>query len=461
MWLTLERAGRFIPLGLLVLAVVGIPAAGQTILPAESLRLYVDYARFRGDEKNVFVEVYYSFPQRSLTYKATGDGYKGGVVVTFMVMKNDSIVYGDKWAVPHTVKDSAGLRPGANLVGLTNLGLPEGEYVLKMLGRDDNNPSRRDSVMVRLPVKRIPDDRFAISDLELASAIRQQGNKSSPFYKNTLEVVPTPEGLYGEDQKCYYYAEAYNLLTAGAHAEYFVKTVVLDAVGREIVSRERAKKSSAESNVIVDNLAMDQFRSGTYSLIIGLLDSSKKVICSAGKKFFVYNNKLGVDSSLITGSHSGSLGEYAGVAEADLDREFDWAKYEATDAEKAQYKALRDIDAKRKFLADFWQRRPLGFKQEYLSRVAHCNSAFSVMGRQGYLTDRGRVYIVYGPPDDCDRHPNESEYRPYEIWSFNNIQGGVIFAFVQRTSTGDYELVHSTVRNELHDDNWMQYAQTK
>jgi GWxTD domain-containing protein len=236
---------------------------------------------------------------------------------------------------------------------------------------------------------------------------------------------------------------------------------VLDAVGREVVSRERARKRTVESSVIVDNLPMDQFKSGTYSLIVGLLDSSKKVIDSKGKKFFVYNKKLGVDSSLIVGSHSGSLSEYAGIPEPDLDKEFDRARYEATDAEKAQFKGLRSADAKRRFLADFWQRRSLCFKQEYLARAAHANANFGVLGREGYRTDRGRVYIMYGPPDDNERHPSESELRPYEIWTFNNIQGGVIFAFVQRSSTGDYELVHSTHRNELHDEKWMQYAQTR
>ncbi len=448
-------------LSFLIMAGAAAVAASQTIHPAEALRLYADFARFRGDEKQTFVEVYYSIPQASLTYKAMDEGYKGGIVITLMIMQRDTIVYGDKWAVPHVMKDSNAIRTGMNLVGVTNVGLPEGEYVLKMLGRDQHDPSRRDSVSIRLPVKMAGTDRMRISDIELASTIRQQGNKTSLFYKNTLEVVPAPEGLFGEDQKCYFYAEAYNLLLGTNPGEYFVKTTVLDAVGREIVSRERVRKRTAESTVIVDNLMIDQFKTGTYSLILNLLDQDKKVVSSAWKKFYVYNKKLGVDSSLLAFPRTGSFGEYAGIEESDLDKEFDWARYEATDAEKGQYGALHVADAKRKFLAEFWRKRPLGFKQEYLRRVAYANANFAILGRKGYLTDRGRVYIVYGPPDDYDRHPNESEYRPYEIWSFNNIQGGVIFAFVQRSSTGDYELVHSTHRNELHDENWKQYALTR
>ena len=115
---------------------------------------------------------------------------------------------------------------------------------------------------------------------------------------------------------------------------------------------------------------------------------------------------------------------------------------------------MKGVDPKRTFLTDFWRRRQPGEREEYMSRVAYANANYTVMMREGYRSDRGRVTITYGRPDDIERHPNETDMRPYEIWSFHNIQGGVIFVFVQRNQAGDYELVHSTHRNELHDENW-------
>lgn len=458
------RLSQIVGLARLALAVVLLrfvhTSVAQTIDPLEAMRLHADYARFRGDDKNMFVEIYYSFPEGSITYKSDAEGYKGGAEITVLVMQKDSMVYGDRWLVPHVVKDTSTLRVGMNLVGLTSVGLPEGEYLLKMVGKDRNNPMRKDSVSMRLPVKMIGQGKMVVSDIELASNIKTQGAKTSPFYKNTLEVIPSPEGLYSEDQKCFYYAEAYNLLGFGVPEDYYVKMVVYDAVGHEVISRERVRKRVAESSVLIDNVEIDQLRSGTYSLLIGLMDSTRKIVSSSGRKFFVYNPKLGTDSSLYASTSSGSFGEYAGVEGPELDREFEWARYAATDVEKAQFKQLKNIDGKRKFLADFWRKRPLGFKEEYLKRVAYANATFAILGRPGYKTDRGRVYIMYGPPGDYDRHPNESDLRPYEIWTFENIQGGVIFVFVQRSSGGDFELVHSTHRNELHDENWQQYIQT-
>lgn len=64
---------------------------------------------------------------------------------------------------------------------------------------------------------------------------------------------------------------------------------------------------------------------------------------------------------------------------------------------------------------------------------------------------------MYGNPDEIDRHPNETDSKPYEVWSYNSLEGGVTFDFIDRTGFGDYQLVNSTERNEIHDDNWQQY----
>ena len=77
------------------------------------------------------------------------------------------------------------------------------------------------------------------------------------------------------------------------------------------------------------------------------------------------------------------------------------------------------------------------------------------MGKEGWKTDRGRVYLIYGGPDEIERFPNEIETRPYEIWHYESVEGGVIFVFADITGFGSYQLVHSTKRGELRDDSWV------
>jgi GWxTD domain-containing protein len=446
---------------LFLIVLLAQTAPAQIFSPKEPLRLLFDVARFRGsDDQRSMVELYYAFPRLGLTYKIDSAGFSGAGDVTVWVRQRDSVVQADRWLVPHRIQDTTQGVMGTNLVGVHTFQVPRGEYQIKVLVRDRHDVERKDSVMLRLPVKVHGTVGPELSDVELAASIRQ-GAEAGTFYKNTLEVVPNVGGMYSADQRVFYYSEAYNLLSGDDRSDYSTRLIVQDAIGKEVLSRERIRKRVGESSVIVDQFSVSSLHSGTYQLILALMDSSKRMLGSAARKFYVYNPKLGVDSSLLAGSSRLPMTEYLAMDEAELDRESRWLRWEASEEEKNQFKALTGVDAKRKFLSDFWRKRPLGLRDEYLARVNHANMNFAVMGREGYRADRGRVHIVYGSPDDIERHPNETDSRPYEIWSYNNIQGGVIFVFVQKNTGGDYELVHSTHRNELRDDNWDRVGVTR
>jgi len=64
---------------------------------------------------------------------------------------------------------------------------------------------------------------------------------------------------------------------------------------------------------------------------------------------------------------------------------------------------------------------------------------------------------MYGVPSEIERFPSDLENKPYQIWYYNEIEGGVKFYFVDKTGFGSYELVHSTARNELQDINWQRW----
>jgi GWxTD domain-containing protein len=76
--------------------------------------------------------------------------------------------------------------------------------------------------------------------------------------------------------------------------------------------------------------------------------------------------------------------------------------------------------------------------EEYYRRVDFSNSNFRGL-RDGWLTDRGMVYIILGPPDNIERYPFEANSKPYEIWSFYRLNRD--FIFVDETGFGDYRLV--------------------
>lgn len=85
----------------------------------------------------------------------------------------------------------------------------------------------------------------------------------------------------------------------------------------------------------------------------------------------------------------------------------------------------------------FWAARGPDFKEEFFARVRYANEHFSSLG-PGWKTDRGMVYIQYGPPDQIESYPHNIDTLPYEVWSYYSLRRR--FVFVDYDGFGRYEL---------------------
>ncbi|MBI3363475.1 MAG: GWxTD domain-containing protein [Ignavibacteriae bacterium] len=443
-------------------------------LPAQILKgkgvfqFGVDLARFYGDSTQNYIEMYYGIRENILTYKPDSAGLTGAANMKLEVRRETVVVAKKEWTVPHVVTDTSRLAMGQQMVGIEAVALPAGDYVITLSGYDVNDVSRTDSLSFPLAVRSFPADTEELSDVEFCTSIQQSANKQSVFYKNTLEVIPNASKLYGAGLPIvYYYVEVYNLMRNTVEQNATVHTAVIDASGKEVVSHDKTKSRTHNSSVEVGTMNVSALRSGTYLFRLSLMDAEKNVLATAGKKFFIYKPGSIPDTTEQLAAAQFSLTDYASMTDSAVSLEFAQAKYIATDAEQLQFEKLTDLKAKQLFLAEFWKRRdpepgtPVNeFKEQYIQRVEYANKNLTIGFRQGWKTDRGRIYILYGPYDEVERFPSSSESLPYEIWHYNSLQGGAIFVFVDRTGMGEYALVHSTHRNELHDENWyQQYAQ--
>jgi GWxTD domain-containing protein len=136
--------------------------------------------------------------------------------------------------------------------------------------------------------------------------------------------------------------------------------------------------------------------------------------------------------------------------------------YIITGEERAAFKKLTTDDEREQFIEAFWERRNPNpgsseneFKEEYYRRIAYANEQYA-SGIPGWRTDRGRIYIMYGPPDENDSHPSGGTYDrppeegggatqtyPFEQWRYRYIDGigtNVILEFVDPSMTGEYRL---------------------
>lgn len=147
----------------------------------------------------------------------------------------------------------------------------------------------------------------------------------------------------------------------------------------------------------------------------------------------------------------------------------DWLEkdvaYIITDEERKAFKKLTSDEERENFIEEFWRRRDPDpdtdeneYKEEYYERVAYANEHFA-SGIPGWKTDRGRIWIMYGKPDERETHPMGGQYDrpsyegggststfPFEDWFYRYLPGvgsGVEIEFVDPSGSGEYRIARN------------------
>ncbi|AFN73527.1 Hypothetical protein MROS_0283 [Melioribacter roseus P3M-2] len=435
------------------------------IYAQDELAFEFDYARFKYDTSSVYVEFYYDLMPSKMT--ATEDLQIEAIVhVEIKDANADTIFFKRDWKIANTIDTANSLKSYTGVVGMV---MPEGKYSLYIKAYDANKPSFYKEIRETIEAIPFTNDKYALSDIQIATNIKREGaNPNSIFYKNTLEVIPNPSMIFSNKMPVlFYYAELYNLKLEDPQADFTLYKELFNGIGNKVGGQSRKIAQNDKPTVDIGFFNLSKLPTDSYTLKLSLVDNKTNQGYISSKRFYYYNPDF-VDTTTHYRINRGFAGsEFAIMNAEDCDKMFDQIKYIASGNEINQYKKLDSLNGKREFLFTFWQRRdpdpstPVNeFKEDYMRRVEYVNQNFSYYSRPGYLTDRGRVYLVYGEPDQRDRYPNQSNMKPYEVWFYNQIEGGVTFIFGDVTGFGNYELLHSDKRGEVRDDNWQYRLRT-
>ncbi|MCH7963197.1 MAG: GWxTD domain-containing protein [Bacteroidetes bacterium] len=432
------------------------------VFPQDKFDFEFDYAQFGYDSTSNYVEFYYSFNQLSLTinHKDTIDYTEGILHITIEDTSTGELQVNQDWLISHIVKDSLNL--SKSLVGVIGFILNGGIYKCDIIGKDAIDPEKKRSITEILEVKPFYQLGIAMGDIQLASNIVQgSDNTSSIFYKNTFEIMPIPTSTFGENQPVlFYYTELYNVKSKD-DGKLRIDEHVINSKGQIVNQKSKLIGRSLDSRVEVGTVMTYKLPTDTYTLVLSLIDSAANYGISSSKKFFVYNPSVEYVDTFKTQGSNLVVGMFGVMSEEELDDFFAKSRYIASMPEIEKYENLTTENAKAKFLTNFWKVRDEDpsdnmnhYLKDYMRRIKESNIKYKALSREGWKTDRGRVYLVYGQPSEIDRYPNQIDTRPYEIWNYYDIEGGVQFIFGDITGFSDYMLLHSTKRGELRDDGW-------
>jgi len=428
---------------------------------------YFDYKVFCNELGNTYVETYFDFDAESVGYvRLPNQHLQAKVGVTLIVQQGEKIIsYSKREVIGPECTDSTLV----NFLDQNRLVVPPGNYQVEIelvdLNKTDKNVINfKQDLIINTP----PPHTYA-SDIVFLGDVRPV-IQPGPFTKGNQDLFPLVSNyLPVEISKLMFYAEIYNsdIQFADSLKQFLlIYKIANPKTGNAYRNFQRTlRQKTAPIIPLLATMDISGLPSGNYQLIIEIRNPKNELVHKSFRDFQRSNvnveiadeelDQLLLDNSFVgTVNSSDTLTEYINclrpIASEQEKRKIDHQK-----------DLLTSIDAKKKFFYTFWSNRdalnPSEAWQHYRGQVAVANKTFGTRIKKGYETDRGRVYLQYGPPNTRTERPTEPSAYPYEIWHYYKINQYANKKFVfynTDLSSNDYELLHSDVFGEIRNSNW-------
>lgn len=208
----------------------------------------------------------------------------------------------------------------------------------------------------------------------------------------------------------------------------------------------------AGGSVLRGQLDLTGLPPGNYTLNADVKVGERTIHRSAELVMARLDQTLASDVARRTEAKETDEGYFAEMSAAELETAKAPLVYVAEGGELSPWSPKLSLDAKRRFLAQFWQKRdptpgtPQNERREgFYKAIEYANQAFREGGRRpqsGWRSDRGRIYAKFGTPDQTYKRQQEGRAAPYEVWSYAKGKGSY-YIFSDRSGFGAYTLIYS------------------
>jgi len=423
------------------------------------------YSTFLMAGKSAYIETYLMVRGNSVVLRKTENNtWQGTVEVLLTVTEGEKVRYIDRYNLlsPES-KDSMDV--SFNFIDQQRIPVGNGKFDLSISIRDINTKAEPVNAVESLAID-YPRDSVCISDISLIDSYTN-AEKPGPLTKGGYNLIPHISQLVLEDEgKLTFYSEIYHTLSQLGENQKFVANYFLtNEAGLPLPDYSGFKKfTAAEVSVLMAELNIKTLVSGNYFLKIEVRDKDNNLLDSGKITFYRSNPPKSV--------------ELENVASVSLDGSFA-LNYKSIDSLTEHIRCLAPISSEREktyannllrtkdlkmmqqYFLSFWQNRDMINAHElwdkYYLEVKKVQKEFSTSIRRGYNTDRGRVYLQYGPPDNRTVSMREPSAYPYEIWQYYKVkkQSNRRFVFYNPDLvTNDYSLIHSDALGEIMNEQW-------
>jgi len=448
------------------LATAAVVAPIATTVPQNDSGLVLRAVRFyRPDQNRTRVKGLVQIPF-SMIRSSGGTARQLNFTVSVRVVDSTGLtLYQQSW------RNRAGApgAPDAYTVEIVDFAVAPGKYRLEV-GVEDSVSGRKASGGIDLQALSEADgasDLLVAPEMRLATADDTVPRPGEFRTGNNLVTAAARVVLTPLRPKVYYLLEAYS--DSGGSGTMSV--ALRDSTGKtSIKTPEVPVTVTPGGSVLKGQLDLAGLPEGTYTMVASLNVSGRAMERSAAISMEGLRETLARDSARRESDRITDPGYFAAMTSQELDDAKAPLLYIAESGELSPWRAELSLEAKRRFLANFWQKRdptPGTARNErreaFYDAIAYANREYKEGGRKsvaGWRSDRGRVFAKYGAPDDVLRRQNEGRAPPYEVWRYSKGKGGY-YIFADRTGFGAYQLIFSNDLREPGIPSWSEVIGSK
>jgi GWxTD domain-containing protein len=411
------------------------------------------------DEGQPYIELVFFVDGKSVYYVLNRDGkYEAEVEVKATIRMKDSTIARLHYIIGSNLYADTLLDNKKDFYDIQNIRVPQGDYTIYYELRDKHGSGRIATSMERFSVQ-FPDDRISTSNIGLLSSISQ--DDKGLYHKYGIALTPIFQQYVGEYQsQLPFYVEIYNSHKIVGEGKHFTVRSYLENV-TDTTAKEPPITVSQEYATAPVVLYIQQFNianlpSGNYNVVVDILNEDSLLLTH--KAFFFRSNPT-MSFREIKNTFASKITDSVELFH-NVFSLFPIATPIEQDFIERRIKKMT-VNELQQYLYAFWVQRNPYFPEKawmaYKARVDYAQSQYGSRIVRGYKTDRGRIYLKYGPPSSIKDHPFEPNTYPYQIWEYYTIddERNVKFVFWSPASvTNEYELLHSTKRGEYHDQMW-------
>ncbi|PKP20014.1 MAG: hypothetical protein CVU05_10010 [Bacteroidetes bacterium HGW-Bacteroidetes-21] len=449
-----------------VLSVVALLMTLKSL--AAEVQVYYYYSLFNDIEKKPYIETYLAFMGSSLKFMDVGEEQQAEVEITMLFTQDGQVKSFNKYNLKSPKMKKGDTPP--NFIDQQRIQLAPGIYNFEIRIKDINQPEAKEKVFLDVFTAGIEKGYIGFSGIQYIESYKATETPGI-FSKNGFDLFPYVHDFFPASmKKLTVYMEIYNTDTLLANDSVFLVKYGIERVSdlQYVDSYTRIKKMKTSAIIpILAEYNIEGLPSGNYHFRVDVIDKNNKNLATK-RSYFQRSNPQGGISIETPENLDGLIIENTFIEKVNsLDTLNDFLKCIlpiSSDREKSVITDViknTDTTMKQVIFYSFWKSRN-GLQPEaewklYKLKVDYVNKAFSTGIKKGYESDRGRVFLQYGEPNDLQKSNHEPTAYPYEIWQYYTLgnQRNKRFVFYNPMIVGnDFQLLHSDAIGELQDKNW-------